>query len=248
MTTFFIDDQAASSAMRLSLYSVAVCLLVAPWTFAAVVESPERTGHASEDEDGWVEQPVVKSIFTPKGCKVFSGHGDMVMLKVLGREVSSKKAVRINRLKEGEPMVLRIGRKSYGQMFDTAGDAACVGEKRTITVPEAHIPMLDREGAHKKTKEHGIHTVVWDVEVQRITKAAAAEMIDLWEQAEADQDGKLSPEEMYAWLGKHPDHANDTKEDKQVYIRNLLKLDKNKDRVLSWGEFSLEHKETHHEL
>ena len=118
----------------------------------------------------------------------------------------------------------------------------------TFTVPEAHIPMLDREGAHKKTKEHGIHTVVWDVEVQRITKAAAAEMIDLWEQAEADQDGKLSPEEMYAWLGKHPDHAKDTKEDKQVYIRNLLKLDKNKDRVLSWGEFSLEHKETHHEL
>lgn len=189
---------------------------------------------AAAKDDGWVELPVVKTSGQPKGCMKHSGHGDMVMLKVSGRQVPSGQAVRIKGMDADEPLVLRIGRKSHGQVWDTVGDAACEGEQRTITVPA------------RETKP----SVVWDVKVLRITKAndPAADMVNLWDSAEKNGDQRLSPEEIVAHMDKehaagkgelsHKKNPEAYRKGKVAFVRNLLKRDTNHDRVLSWGELS----------
>ena len=192
-------------------------------------------------KDGSLEQePVVKTQGAPAGCNKRSGLGDMVLLQVHGQEVTSGQKVHIKGMDEGEPLVLRIGRKRHGEVWDTAGDAACVGEKRTIFLPERNA----------KAKAKASPAVVWDVKVLRITKQndPAAGMVELWDKAETSGDQRLSPEEIVGFLDTAPkvwegmpnrkDDPEKYKREKIGFVRNLLKRDSNHDRVLSWGELS----------
>lgn len=228
-TALNVEQLCVPATMARWLYGV-LCLVYTV-TFAA-------------KDDGWVELPVVKTSGKPNGCSKHSGNGDMVMLKVHGREVVSGQAVHIKGLDTAEPLVLRVGRKKHGQVWDTVGDAACEGEQRTITVPARGEKP----------------SIVWDVKVLRITKAndPGADLVNLWERAETNGDQRLSPEEIVAHLDKehaagegqfsHQSSPDAYQKDKITFVRNLLKRDTNHDRVLSWGELSEPKSQGHGEL
>jgi FK506-binding protein 14 len=171
---------------------------------------------------------IVETTFMPEECEQKSKKGDNLGMHYTGTIAESSETGEKGKQFDSSvgrgpfDFVLGAGRVIKG--WDQGLNDMCIGEKRSLTIP----PELGYGDSGAGADIPGGATLHFDVEL--LTIGAAPAEPNIFTEIDADEDGKLTEEEIGAWFK--------AKMDREIPEGLMENEDKDKDGFVSWDEFS----------
>ncbi|XP_064598050.1 uncharacterized protein LOC135464554 [Liolophura sinensis] len=193
----------------------------------------------TQDAEEGLEQLKVDIVYHPgeDKCERVAKNGDQLKMHYTGKLLDGKKFDSSHDRKE--PFEFQLGQGMVIKGWDQGLMGMCVGEKRKLTIPP-HLGYGD-QGAGDTIP--GGATLIFDVELLSIGDGPKPQ--NVFKEIDADNDKKLSKDEIRGYLKKQTEEHGDEIEDmpdaeqSEHMIEEIFKHeDKDKDGFISHEEFS----------